>query len=188
MQRLIVFNMISLDGYFVDRHGSMNWAHPVSHDEEWDAFGATNASGGGVLIFGRLTYELMQSYWPTPAALQNDPVTAAQMNTLPKIVFSKTLDQATWNNTRLVKGDLVAEIRKLKEEGQNGLAIMGSGSLVAQLTQARLIDEYQIVVIPVVLGQGRTLFEGLTGSLALKLTQTRVFGNGNVLLCYEPAR
>jgi dihydrofolate reductase len=186
MRRVTVFNMVSLDGYFVDREGSMSWAHNPLKDEAWEAFSIGNASAGGLLIFGRLTYELMHSYWPTPAALQNDPIMAQQMNTLPKVVFSKTLDQATWNNTRLVKEDLVTEIRKMKAADGPDMAILGSGSIVAQLTPPRLIDEYQLVLIPGVLGKGRTLFDGLGEKLSLKLTQTRAFGNGNVLLCYEP--
>jgi dihydrofolate reductase len=185
MRRLIVFNMVSLDGYFVDAEGSMHWAHNRQPDAEWDAFGAENASGGGTLLFGRVTYELMLNYWPTPAALQNDPVTAAGMNQAAKVVFSRTLDQVTWNNTRLVKTDLEGEVRRMKAEPGPGLALLGSGSLVAQLTGARLIDEYQIVVVPIVLGQGRTLFEGLPEKLPLKLTRSQAFKNGNVLLKYS---
>jgi dihydrofolate reductase len=186
MRRLTVFNMVSLDGYFVDQAGSMDWAHNPQKDEAWEAFSIGNASAGGLLIFGRLTYELMHSYWPTPAALQNDPIMAQQMNTLPKVVFSRTLDHASWSNTRLVRDDLVTEIRKMKQAAGPDMAILGSGSLVVQLTRARLIDGYQLVVIPVVLGKGRTLFDGLEEKLSLKLTQTRAFENGNVLLCYEP--
>jgi dihydrofolate reductase len=110
---------------------------------------------------------------------------AEQMNDLPKIVFSRTLDHASWHNTRLVQGDPAAEVRKMKQEPGMDMVIMGSGTIVSQLTQARLIDEYQIVVIPIVLGQGRTMFEGLQERLPLKLIKMRTFGNGNVWLCYE---
>jgi dihydrofolate reductase len=186
MGKLIVFNQISLDGYFVDAQGDMSWAHNPGEDEEWDEFVAANASGGGLLVFGRITYELMASYWPTPAAMQNDPVVAERMNNLPKLVFSRTLDKASWNRTRLVKDGLTAEMRKLKSEPGNDMAIMGSGTIVSQLTQERLIDEYQIVVIPVVLGAGRTMFDGVEGKFGLALTETRGFRNGNVLLRYVP--
>jgi len=101
-------------------------------------------------------------------------------------VFSRTLEQASWNNTKLVKGNPAAEVRTLKEEPGPDMVIMGSGTIVSQVTQARLVDEYQVVVIPIVLGQGRTMFEGLHERLPLKLTKTRTFGNGNVLLCYAP--
>jgi dihydrofolate reductase len=187
MRKLIVFNNITLDGYFTDKNGDMSWAHRDDNDAEWNAYAADNAQGGGLLLFGRITYELMASYWPTPAALKTNPVVAQQMNNLQKIVFSRTLDQASWRNTKLVKGDIAAEVRKLKKEPGEGMVLMGSGSIVSQLTQERLIDEYQIVVNPLVLGKGRTMFDGIHDKLNLKLTKTRSFGNGNVVLCYEPA-
>jgi dihydrofolate reductase len=177
---------MSLDGYFVDMNGDMSWAHNPSDDEEWDAFVAANARAGGLLLFGRITYELMAGYWPTPMAAQDSPVVAERMNSLPKVVFSRTLATATWNNTTLVTGDVAAHLRRMKGEPGPDMAIMGSGSIVSPLTQERLIDEYQIVVIPIVLGGGRTMFDGVTGKPRLKLTNTRAFGNGNVLLCYEP--
>ena len=186
MRRLIVFNNVSLDGYFVDGNGEMSWAHRAKQDAEWSAFAAGNASGGGVLLFGRITYELMAGYWPTPLALKNDPIVAEGMNNLQKVVFSRTLDKVSWKNTKLVKGDLVAEVRKMKAQPGEGMAILGSGSVVSQLAPEGLIDEYQIALNPIVLGKGRTMFEGIKEKLALKLTKTRAFGNGNVMLWYEP--
>jgi dihydrofolate reductase len=186
MRRLVVFNQTSLDGYFADANGDMSFAHNEAPDVEWDAFVAGNVSGGGMLLFGRITYELMASYWPTPFAAEKMPVVAERMNNLPKVVFSRTLDKASWSNTRLVKGNVPGEIRKMKAEPGEDMAILGSGSVVSQLAPHGLIDEYQIVVIPVALGKGRTMFEGVKEKVALKLTKTRTFGNGNVLLCYEP--
>jgi dihydrofolate reductase len=165
----------------------MSWAKADHQDAEWNAFVAGNASGGGVLVFGRITYELMAGFWPTPFAIESMPAVAEGMNKMPKVVFSRTMDQASWDNTRLVKGDLVVEMRKMKQEDGEGMAILGSGSIVSQLAQEGLIDEYQIVVNPVVLGAGRTMFDGIKEKLNLKLTKSRAFGNGNVLLCYEPA-
>lgn len=188
MTRLIVFNSVSADGYFADANGDMRWAYNKKKDPEWDAFVAANASGGGKLLFGRITYEMMAGYWPTPQAIQQYPVVAKGMNELPKVVFSRTLDRVTWNNTKLVKGDLAAEVRKMKNEPGNGIAILGSGSIVSQLAKEGLVDEFQFVVTPVVLGEGRTMFDGITQKLPLKLTRTRAFSNGNVLLCYEPRR
>jgi dihydrofolate reductase len=184
MRRLLVFNMVSLDGFFVDRQGDMSWAH--KSDAEWNAFAGENASGNGVLVFGRITYELMASYWPTPMALQNSPVVAKGMNDMPKIVFSRTLESASWSNTKLVKGDLAAEVRKLKKEPGPDMVILGSGSIVSQLAQQNLIDEYQIALSPIVLGNGRTMFEGVKEKLNLKLTKSRTFGNGTVFACYQP--
>ena len=186
MPKLMVFNNISLDGYFVDAHGDMSFANNPRPDPEWDAFVAGNASGsGGVMVFGRVTYDLMASYWPTPIAASSMPVVAERMNSARKVVFSRTMDQATWMNTRLVKNDLPGEIRKLKKEAGGDLIIFGSGSIVSQLAQLGLIDEYQIIVTPVVLGKGRTMFEGLNEKLLLKLNKSRSFANGNVWLSYE---
>jgi dihydrofolate reductase len=187
MSRLAVFNSVSLDGYFTDIHGDMSWAHRDDEDAEWNAFVESNARGGGVLLLGRITYELMVSYWPTPNAIRSYPTVAKQMNELPKVVFSRTLDKVSWSNTRLVKSDMLAEIRRMKTEPGKDMVILGSGSIVTQLSQEGLVDEYQIVVVPIVLGKGRTMFEGIKKKLALKLTKTRTFSNGNVLLCYEPA-
>jgi dihydrofolate reductase len=184
MRKLIVFNQTTLDGFIADRNGDMSWAH--KQDAEWNEFVQGNASGGGELVFGRITYELMASFWPTPMAMKSFPVVAEGMNKLPKVVFSRTLDKASWSNTRLVKDDIAAEIRKMKQEPGAAMVIMGSGSVVSQLAEDGLIDEYQMVVNPIVLGKGKGMFDTIKQKLMLKLIKTRVFGNGNVLLCYEP--
>ena len=184
MPKLVVYNSMSLDGYFTNANGDMSWAH--KRDPEWQAFVTENASSGGQLLFGRVTYDLMASFWPTPLAAQSNPVVVDRMNNLQKYVFSTTLDTASWNNTRLFKGDLTAEVRKLKQEPGPNIVIMGSGSVVAQLADAGLIDEYQIVLNPLVVGSGRTLFEGVKRKLPMKLARSRAFGNGNVVLFYEP--
>ena len=186
MRKVIVFNQVSMDGFFTDRKGDMSWAH--KQDPEWQEFVEGNVKGGGEALFGRKTYDLMASYWPTPLAMKNDPLIAEGMNAMPKVVFSRTLDKATWSNTRLVKKGLAAEVRKMKKTSGPDMVIMGSGSIVSKLAQEGLIDEYQIIVNPVILGRGRTLFEGIKEKQALKLSRTRVFKNGNVLLCYEPAQ
>jgi dihydrofolate reductase len=184
MRRVVVFNTVTLDGFFVDSKGDMSWAH--KNDAEWNAFVSENASGNGMLLFGRITYELMASYWPTPMALQHFPVVAKGMNEMPKAVFSRTLDKVSWSNTKLVKGDLAAEVRSMKKEPGPDMVILGSGSIISKLTQHHLIDEYQIVLSPTALGKGRTMFDGLREKLNLKLSKTRAFGNGNVFLSYEP--
>jgi dihydrofolate reductase len=185
MRRLAVFNQVSLDGYFSGIDGDISWLNKGARDAEWDAFVAGNAQGDSLLLFGRVTYELMASYWPTPHAAESFPVVAERMNSLPKVVFSRTLDKTSWNNTRLVKSDPAAEVRKMKRQSGPAMTILGSGSIVAQLAQEGLIDEYDIVVFPVVLGAGKTMFDGVRERLTLQLTKTRPFGNGNVLLCYE---
>ena len=139
-------------------------------------------------MFGRITYELMAGYWPTPMAIKNNPLVAERMNNLPKIVFSRTMDKAAWNNTKLVKIDAAKEIRKMKQESGIDMVMLGSGSIVSKLTQEGLVDEYQFVMVPVILGKGRTMFEGVKEKLKMKLTKTRTFSNGNIFLCYEPVK
>lgn len=182
MARLIVFNSISLDGYFTDAKGDVRWAHRA--DPEWQAFVEQNVGGESVLVFGRVTYELMFGYWPQPQVIKNDPIVAKRMNEGAKIVFSRSLRKAAWSNTRLVNGNLATEIRRLKKESEIDMVILGSGSIVLQLAPLGLIDEYHMILCPVALGGGRTMFQGITDKLELTLTKTRVFGNGNVVLHY----
>lgn len=183
MRKLIVFNNVSLDGYFADARSDMSWAH--NQDAEWLAFAAENAGGGGTLLLGRVTYDMMAAWWPSPAAAKAAPEVAEGMNRLQKVVFSRTMKKADWQNTTLVKSDIVGAVKKLKDEPGEGMVILGSGSIVSQLTEAGLIDEYQIIVHPIVLGSGRSMFEGVTNKVPLALKKTRVFGNGNVVMWLE---
>jgi dihydrofolate reductase len=185
MRRIIAFEQVSLDGFFVDAKGDMSFAH--KQDAEWNEFQSGNASGNSALLFGRVTYNMMASFWPTPAAKERMPAVTEAMNNLPKVVFSRTLTEAAWKNTTLLKGDLVAEARRMKLETGPDMVILGSGSIVSQLTEASLIDEFQVVVNPIILGKGRTLFEGVASRRPLKLVKSRSFVNGNVVLYYEPA-
>ena len=183
MRKLTVFNLMTLDGYIAGPGGDISWHHV---DEEFQEMAIKASNSGNTLIFGRVTYELMASYWPTAEALRTDPFVARGMNSAEKIVFSRTLDKAGWNNTRLVKYHMVDEIRKLKQQPGKDLTILGSGSIVMQLAQEGLIDEYQVLLNPVVLGKGKTMFDCLEGTLRLKLVGTRTFDDGNVLLTYVP--
>jgi dihydrofolate reductase len=182
MRQLQVFNNVTLDGYFVSEGGDMSWAHNM--DPEWVAFTQGNARGEAALLFGRVTYEMMEGFWPTPAAAQQMPDVAKAMNTAKKYVASRSLKTAAWNNTTIINGDLVAEVRRLKAEAGPDLLIMGSGTIVAQLAEAGLIDEYQIVVHPLVLGSGRTMFDGVSKRLDFTLQKSRAFSNGNIVLWY----
>jgi dihydrofolate reductase len=185
MRKLHVFENISVDGFFADAKNDMSWAH--KHDEEWNAFAGQNAGGDGALLFGRITYEMMAGFWTTPQAAAMLPEVAAGMNRMRKYVVSRRLDRADWQNTTLLKGDLVKEVEALKATPGPDLVILGSGSLVSQLSAARLIDEYQLVVNPIVVGKGRTLFETLDQRFPLKYSKSRAFRNGNVVLWYQPA-
>ena len=189
MRELHVFENVTLDGYFTGENGDLGWAHTrrTEGDDEWNEFVAGNASGGGTLLLGRKTYDMMRAYWPTPQAQEQAPEVAAGMNRMEKVVFSRSLASSDWNNTRFVKGDVADQVRKLKEQdGDGDITLLGSGSIVAQLAGAGLIDGYQLVVNPVIIGKGRTLFEGARGPLTLEPTKTRAFRNGNVLLGYAP--
>lgn len=191
MARLVVYNSVSLDGYFTGYGGDLSWAYEGSDDPEWNAFVSANAQGGmqggGRLLFGRITYEMMASYWPTNAAIEAQPAVAEGMNAMPKIVFSRTLKKASWSNTRLMNGNLTAEVASLKNE-PGDLVVFGSGILVSQLASEGLIDEYQLVVNPIVLGKGRTMFETIKASIPLKLLRSRTFANGKAFLSYEPVQ
>jgi len=181
---MILFNMITLDGFFAGPQGEIDW-HNV--DAEFNDFAIEQLDSMDILLFGRVTYAWMAGYWPTQIAIQNDPVVAGKMNVKSKVVFSKTLDKADWNNTRLIKKDIDWEISKLKGQPGKDLIIFGSGNLAVDLANLGLIDEYRLMLNPVVLGKGRGLFEGIDGKLKLKLIKTREFRSGNVLLHYRPS-
>lgn len=183
MRKVIVFNMITLDGFFSGPNGEIDW-HQT--DEEFNDFAVEQLNTLDTLLFGRVTYEGMASYWSTPMAIQNDPVVAGQMNSIAKIAFSRTLDRVEWQNTRLVKDHIAEEITKLKQQPGKDMAIFGSGNLTVEFTRLGLVDEYRLIINPVVLGEGVPLFKGLNQKLNLKLTQSRPFKNGNVLLFYQP--
>jgi len=185
MRKLAMFDSVSLDGFFTSPDGDMSWLHASEPNPEWEAFVAGNASGNGALVFGRVTYQMMAGWWPTPAAAKMAPQVAAGMNAMPKYVVSRTLTEATWNNTTLLKGDLATEMQALTASPGPDLVILGSGSLVGQLTELDLIDEYQVVVYPIIIGSGRSLFSGVTTKRRLVRTEERAFGNGNVFLRYE---
>ncbi len=184
MKKLLMFNLISLDGFFEGNNRDISW-HNI--DAEFNEFAIEMLNSVEMLIFGRVTYELMMSYWPTQAAKKDDPIVADKMNNIPKLVFSRTLDKADWKNTILVKDNIEQKVRETKQQPGKDIMIMGSGSIVSQLTRSRLIDEYRIMLSPVVLQKGTPLFKGISNRLALELISVRTFGNGNVLLCYKPA-
>jgi dihydrofolate reductase len=185
MGKVIVFNMVTVDGYIAGPNGEIDW-HRV--DDEFNDFAIDQLSSAEGLIFGRVTYQLMASYWPTPSALADDPIVAGKMNAIPKLVFSRTLQMADWQNTRLVKTDAAAEISRLKQLPGGDQYVFGSANLARTLIQNGLVDEYRLIVNPVVLGSGLPLFQGVKDPLHLKLANSRTFRNGNVLLYYQPGR
>jgi dihydrofolate reductase len=185
VRKIIVSNYVSLDGFFAGPEGEIDWF-------VWDEETAENSKEllGSIdtILFGRVTYELMASYWPTASPPADDPVIIEAMNNLPKIVFSMTLEKVGWNNSRLVKDNIAEEISKMKQQAGKDMVIFGSGSIVSTLAQLGLIDEYRIFVNPIVLGRGKPLFKGIKGRINLKHLETKTFHNGVVLLCYLPSR
>jgi dihydrofolate reductase len=187
MRKLKVFESVTVNGFFCGPGGDMSWAHAHSGSAEFQAFVEGNAAGAATLLFGRVTYQMMASYWPTPLALKNSPRVAKGMNDARKLVFSRTLSELGWANATLVSGELPEAVRALKREGDQDLVVLGSGSIVAQLAEAGLVDEYQLVIKPTAIGQGRTLLGGLGRTLDLKLHSSRAFDDGNLVLSYQPA-
>ena len=185
MRKVFLFNMTTLDGFFEGPNQDISW-HNV--DEEFNEFAIDQLNEIDTLLFGRVTYQLMASYWPTEAAINDDPEVAGLMNSLPKIVFSRTLDQADWNNSRLVKENIAEEVLNLKQQPGKDIAIFGSSDLAVTLAESSLIDEYRIIVNPVFLGHGTPLLKGIKEKVNLKLLKARTFKSGNVLLYYEPEK
>jgi len=183
MRKLFAFNMVTLDGFFEGSNRDISWHHV---DDEFNQFAIEQTRTVGAILFGRVTYELMASYWPTSAAQSNDPVVANLMNTLPKVVFSRTLKKAEWNNTRLIQDNAAQEILKMKQEPGNDLAIFGSANLLSFLMQMNLVDEHRVMVNPVLIGSGTPLFRNIGRKVNLKLVKSRTFQSGNVLLYYQP--
>lgn len=184
MRRVLFFMMVSVDGYFEGPNHDIDWHNT---DEEFNEFAIAQLDEVDTLLFGRITYKMMASYWPTAEAIQSDPVVAGKMNSATKIVFSHSLPEARWENTRVVRDGLAAEIARLKQQPGKDLMIFGSSDLAASFLDHSLLDEARIMVNPVVLGAGKTLFSGINDKLRLKLVGTRIFQSGNVLLYYRPA-
>lgn len=174
--------MVSVDGYFEGPNREIDW-HNV--DAEFNEYAIDLLHHLDALIFGRVTYQLMANYWPTPQATTNDPIVAELMNNLPKIVCSRTLTTVDWHNSRLVKGNAAEEIKKLKQQSGYEMAIFGSSNLALTLIPLGLIDEIRIFIAPIVLGHGNSLFNGLNQRFPLKLVKNKIFKSGNVLLYYQ---
>jgi dihydrofolate reductase len=189
MGKLTVFDHVSVDGFFAGPKGEIDWFKAIPKDKEYDAYTHEGASSRSTLLFGRKTYEMMKSYWPTPEAAKNDPAMTRVMRNSPKIVFSRKLkavgEEPNWKNITLLHEIDKAAIRKLKAK-TGALTILGSGSIVQQLSNLGLIDEYNLVTVPIVLGTGKPLFKG-TKETSLKLLEARGFKNGITVLRYKPA-
>ncbi len=183
MRRLIMWNMVTLDGCFEGpKPWDLGW-HELGWGEELAQLSIEQTSSADALLFGRATYEGMAAYWASAKGK-----TADIMNAIPKVVFSKTLERADWNNTRLVREGAEREVARLKQQAGKDLFIYGSASLANSLTRSGLIDEYRLGLNPVVLGGGSPLFKPAPESMKMRLLDVRALKSGCVLLRYEPAR
>ena len=180
---LASFIFTSLDGCYEGPNGELDWAKV---DAEFNEFAVRQLEAAGTLGFGRATYEHMAAYWPTEQAQVNPPAITAQMNGKPKLVFSTTLTDASWSGTTIVRGEAAKQIPAINAGPGRELLILGSAQLTASLAQAGVLDELRIMIFPVVLGQGRSLFAGLADRLPLRLLHVRPFDSGNLLLTYRP--
>ena len=186
MRKITVFNRVSADGFFAGPKGEMDW---FVHDPEVDK-AAHERMKPDTLLLGRVTYQLFESFWPhvlkdpkSPEELRN---LAEELNQMTKIVFSKTLKDVSWVNARLAGADIIKEVKGLKQGKGADITIFGSGSIVRQLADKGLIDEYLLVVTPVIMGKGQSMFTDI-GKFNLKLLETKAFKSGNVLLHYQKA-
>ncbi|MGH2397306.1 MAG: dihydrofolate reductase family protein [bacterium] len=190
MKRVTVFNHVTVDGFFAGPNGEIDWFKVIRKDDEWDKFTHAQAkSSGSTLMFGRTTYEMMKSFWPTPEALKSDPDMANVVNNSPKIVFSRTLrtveEGPNWKSIRLFREIRPEEILKLREK--EDITIMGSGTIVQQLANLGLIDGYTLAIVPIILGVGKLLFKDVKQT-DLRLQEAKTFDNGIVLHHYQPSK
>lgn len=177
--------MVSLDGFFEGPQHELSW-HVT--DEEFNRFSIGLLNSVDTIIFGRSTYEMMAAFWPTCRSVNANATVAHKMNNLTKIVFSNTLEVADWKNSVLIRGDAATALKKLKQAPGKDMVILGSSTLAASLIPHDLIDEFRILVAPVVLGQGHTLFGGMHDAFKLKLVKARMLRSGNVILYYQPEK
>jgi dihydrofolate reductase len=181
MRKLIMWNVITLDGYF---DGAKSWDldwHESIWGEELEQLSIEQLHSADMLLFGRVTYEGMAAYWRSAKGEVAD-----LMNSIPKIVFSRTLTEADWTNTTLVNEDAVKAVRQLKQQGDRNMFVFGSADLSATFVNQGLFDEYRLAVAPVILGSGKTLFGRDLARRQLKLLDSRTLASGGIILRYAP--
>lgn len=184
MRKVISFMATTLDGYVEGPNGEFDWPNV---DDEFNEFAIAQLGEIDTLLFGRIGYENMASYWPTEQALDDDPTVADLMNGVAKVAYSKTLAKADWSNTTLVTGDAAADVAARKQQAGKALGVFGSPDLTVSLIKAGLVDEVRVMVMPILLGAGRSLYDALKGErVAVQHLDTRTFASGNVLITYRP--
>lgn len=185
MRKLIMWNVVTLDGYF---EGEKNWDlgfHESVWGKELEDFSKEQLNSACMLIFGAATYKGMADYWTKAEGDKDEGAIAKIMNALPKVVCSRTLETAEWNNTTIIK-DVAVEIQELKQQGNGDMFVFGSGNLSESLMKAGLFDEYRLCIAPVFLGNGRLLFNQGIPHGKLELLETRPLATGGIILRYAP--
>ena len=183
MRPVASFIFISLDGFYEGPNGELDWPRL---DTEFEEQAVRQLNKADTLGFGRATYETMAAYWPTEQAEVNDPRITSRMNGMDKVVFSSTLTDADWSGTTVLHSDATQHVKDIRAGSGKDLLIMGSPHLTAHLMQAGVLDELRIMIFPIVLGQGRSLFEALGNWVSLALLDVNQFDSGNVTLTYRP--
>jgi len=185
VRKIIVFNLISLDGFFAGENGGIDW-HNV--DDSFNQFTIEQMNEFGTIIFGRTTYQMFESFWPqvigNPKFSKEDRKIAKIIDDIDKIVFSTTLNKLTWKNSKLFHDINPLEIKKLKKKPGKDMVIFGSGTITQEMINLGFVDEIKLLVNPVILGKGKPMFKNVKKT-NLKLLKTREFANGNILLCYK---
>jgi dihydrofolate reductase len=185
MRQLISFMHTSLDGFVAGPNGEMNW---IKVDEELFDFVGTMTEQSDTALYGRVTYEMMQSYWPTagdePNASKHDKEHSAWYNKVAKVVLSRTINETGLQNTKVIGDQLSENINKIKQQDGNNILIFGSPGASQSLLNEGLIDEFWLFVNPIILGQGIPLFKNVTGITKLKLIESRTFTSGVIALHY----
>ncbi|MDI1355857.1 MAG: dihydrofolate reductase family protein [bacterium] len=185
MRKLNAFLFISLNGMYKGANEDTSWH---GHGEEEGTYSEQQLAKNNILLFGRTTYEMMYDFWPGALAAGLFPEVGEKINKAEKIVFSTTLKNAAWQNTRVMNGDIVKQIAALKKTEGKDLTILGSGSILSLFSEAGLLDELEMMIDPVVLAKGTPLFTGITKDLRLKLMDSRIFKkSGVILLKYKNA-
>jgi len=187
MRKLFVSNLVSLDGCLAGPEGDLSW---FATGPDFFAYVHKMMPTLGALLFGRITYEMMAGYWTKPEVERDAPLVAPFMNELPKLVASRTLSKAPWGrwDNATVTADPVKAVRELKAQAGGDIAIYGSGGLVSTLAEAGLIDEYRLMMNPVILGQGIPMFRGLQKRVPLQLVASEVFDKKMIMLTYHPEK
>jgi dihydrofolate reductase len=181
MRKVIVSNLVTLDGFFEGLKGELDWF--VVEDEFFDYVKELFKSVDTIL-FGRKTFEALGSYWPNTT--EDDPTITHLMNKLPKIVFTKTLEKAEWNNSKIIRENLEEEIHEMKKLPGKDMVIFGSGEIVSFLTNRGLIDEYRIILNPVILGEGNPMLKNINDKIKMNLFKTKKLKSGVIILYYHP--